>query len=46
MQTRFLTEKISLVDQVIFRGGRRFSAEEKTLWNKDVDVFFQEKVTV
>jgi len=31
---------------LIFRGGRRFGSEEKTLWNKDVDVFFQERARV
>ena len=31
---------------LIFRGGRRFGSEEKTLWSKDVDVYFQEKARV
>ena len=31
---------------VIFRGGRRFNAEERGLWNPDVDVYFQEKASL
>ena len=31
---------------VIFRGGRRFGADEKQLWNPQVDVYFQEKASL